>query len=58
MAVKIDLEKCTGCSSCVEICPVGAIKIKKEKAVVNKSECVECGNCVDECPNGALSLSK
>ena len=58
MAVRIDLEQCTGCGQCVEICPVTAIKIEKEKAVINKSECVDCGNCVDECPNGAIMLPK
>lgn len=55
MAVKVNLEKCTGCGNCAEICPVTAIKIKKEKAVIS-DECVECGACVNECPNEALAL--
>ena len=25
MAVEVDVEKCTGCGSCVDICPVDAI---------------------------------
>jgi len=57
MAIKVKLEKCTGCGDCVEICPVSAIKIEKEKAVIN-DECVECGACVNECPNEALELSE
>ena len=57
MAVKINKQKCTGCGACVEICPVSAIKIKKDKAVVSK-ECIECGACVNECPNQAISLPK
>jgi ferredoxin len=57
MAVRIELEKCTGCGRCKKICPVNAIKIKKDKAVIT-DECVECGACVSECPNEALSLPR
>jgi len=55
MAVSIDKVKCNGCGKCVGICPVNAIKIEQEKALVN-DECVECGVCVNECPNEAISL--
>ena len=54
MAVKIDIDKCTGCAACLEICPVGAIKIENEKAVVSE-ECVDCGACVSQCPIEAIS---
>ena len=55
MAAKVDAKKCTGCGTCVEICPVQAIRIEKEKAVI-EDDCVECGACMYECPNGALSI--
>ena len=55
MAVRIDLNKCTGCGKCKEVCPVNAIKIGNDKAIIN-DECVECGACISECPNEALSL--
>ena len=55
MAVKIDNDKCTGCGICVDLCPVNAIKIENDKAVVS-DECVECSACVDECPNEAILL--
>ena len=35
MAVIIDQEKCTGCGTCEEGCPVEAIKVENEKAVVD-----------------------
>ena len=54
MAVKVDKEKCNGCSACKDICPVSAIEIKEEKAVISDA-CVECGLCIDQCPNGAIS---
>ena len=56
MAVKVDLEKCTGCGSCAEVCPVEAIKIEKDKAKVDETECVDCGTCLDECQAEALSM--
>ena len=58
MAVKVDLEKCTGCGICEEVCPVEAIKVENEKAKVDNEECVDCGTCVEECPEDALSLEE
>jgi Fe-S-cluster-containing hydrogenase component 2 len=56
MAVKVDLEKCTGCGSCAEVCPVEAIKIENDKAKIDENECVDCGTCIDECQSEALSM--
>ncbi|MEJ2567738.1 MAG: 4Fe-4S binding protein [candidate division WOR-3 bacterium] len=55
MAVTIDKKKCVGCGDCVDVCPVEALSIKNEKAVVN-DECIDCGACVNTCPEGAISL--
>ena len=55
MAVNINKAKCTGCEDCVDVCPVEALSIENDKAVVN-DECIDCGVCIDECPSGALSL--
>lgn len=56
MAAKIDIEKCTGCGDCVEVCPLEAISLNDGKAVIDEDTCTECGLCVDECPNDAISL--
>ena len=56
MAAVVDKEKCTGCESCVETCPVEAIKMEDGKAVVDKEKCVDCGQCVDECPVEAIKM--
>jgi NAD-dependent dihydropyrimidine dehydrogenase PreA subunit len=57
MAVKVNVDKCTGCGSCVEVCPCDALKVQDNKKVkVSEDDCSDCGACVDTCPEGALSL--
>jgi electron transfer flavoprotein alpha subunit/NAD-dependent dihydropyrimidine dehydrogenase PreA subunit len=55
MELKVDLEKCTGCGTCVFACPFGAIEVVNGKAKVFES-CTDCGACVDQCPEGALFI--
>lgn len=56
MAAKVDDSKCVGCGSCVDTCPVGAIKLEGDVAVVDADSCAGCGACVDACPSEAISL--
>jgi NAD-dependent dihydropyrimidine dehydrogenase PreA subunit len=54
---KIDLSKCSGDGTCVEVCPVGVYEIKKDKAVpVNPEACIECRACEVQCPNSAIKI--
>jgi len=55
MAVKVDKDKCNGCGACKDVCPVNAIKIESEKAMIS-NDCVECGACVSQCPREAISM--
>jgi len=56
MALQVDLDKCTGCGSCVDACPSEALSMEDEKVTVDQDACIDCGACVDECPVEALSL--
>jgi len=55
MPAKVNPDKCSGCASCEDVCPIECIKVD-EVAKVDENECTECGSCVDECPEGAISL--
>ena len=52
--VYVDDKKCTGCATCVEVCPTGAIAIVDEIATINQERCDACEACVEACPNGAI----
>ncbi len=53
----VDNEKCTGCGSCVETCPVEVFEIKDEKSVpVKVEECLVCRACEAQCPESAIQV--
>jgi heterodisulfide reductase subunit A len=51
----IDEAACSGCRTCVPLCPFAAIALDEERkvAVVNEVLCKGCGICVAACPSGA-----
>lgn len=52
--VYVDGKRCTGCATCVEVCPTGAIAIVDDLATINQERCDACEACVEACPNGAM----
>lgn len=54
---QIDKNKCIGCGTCVEKCPVEAIQgDNNNKAECNAEWCIGCGVCAHFCPENAISL--
>ena len=49
-------EECSGCKSCVPLCPYTAISYDevKKKASINEALCKGCGTCVASCPSGSI----
>lgn len=56
MVAKIDPDKCNGCETCIDACPMEAISMEGELAVVDEDECTDCGVCEDECSEEAIEV--
>ena len=54
--IRIDHEKCIGCSLCVNDCPSAHLYLEKGKANAQASGCIECGHCFAICPVYAVSI--
>jgi ferredoxin len=58
VSLKFDINKCTGCGKCTEVCPHGIFAIENRKAVINgRDQCIECGACQKNCAFGALTVT-
>lgn len=57
-AIKVDSEKCFGCTHCMKACPTEAIRIVNGVAVINGNRCVDCGNCLRVCPADAFYVEQ
>jgi len=55
---EVDAEYCTGCKTCIEICPMEAINLINDIAKIKQKRCIGCGNCVAHCPSDAINLHK
>ncbi|MFC1862135.1 FAD-binding protein [Chloroflexota bacterium] len=57
MTIQVDIDKCTGCGSCVPVCPFGLIEIVDEKAHINEG-CTLCGACQEACGFDAILIEE
>jgi heterodisulfide reductase subunit A len=48
-------EACSGCKTCIPLCPYSAISyLDEKKAQINEVLCKGCGTCVAACPSGSI----
>jgi heterodisulfide reductase subunit A len=48
-------EACSGCKTCIPLCPYSAIAfLEEKKAYINEVLCKGCGTCVAACPSGSI----
>ncbi len=58
MSIQIIVEKCTGCTLCLKVCPFDAIRMIEKKAVIDLNKCTLCGACQDACKFKAVVLEE
>ena len=51
--VKLDVDKCTGCITCMRRCPTEAIRVRDGKAQIHYEKCIGCGECIRVCSHHA-----
>lgn len=57
--ITLDRDKCRGCKTCWDICPVGVygeLDEDRKTTFLDRSACFSCGACTKQCPEHALSL--
>jgi len=57
---QVNRELCKGCKTCEMVCPVYAIKVKREDGKplveIDHGRCVGCWNCEQRCPEHAIQM--
>ncbi|MBQ9131293.1 MAG: 4Fe-4S binding protein [Clostridia bacterium] len=52
-SVSLEIDRCTGCTTCLKYCPTEAIRIHNGQAEINAQRCIDCGLCIRNCPSHA-----
>ncbi len=55
---RVDAELCNGCEVCVDMCPMEAIKLTGDVALINDDMCIGCGVCSYHCSSEAITLER
>jgi len=53
-----DLDSCTHCGDCVDVCYFQAREMKDDRLVISRQNCSGCGLCSDVCPESVIRMWK
>lgn len=57
--ITLNAENCTGCGTCVDVCPHRVLELQEKKAILAHEErCIECGACQLNCHDDAVVVTK
>jgi NAD-dependent dihydropyrimidine dehydrogenase PreA subunit len=57
VTLRLEMEKCTGCGTCLLVCPHAVLAKSNGKIeIVRRDACMECGACSRNCPVEALHV--
>mgnify|MGYP001028986754 CR=1 FL=1 len=57
--ISIDHHKCTGCGTCVDVCPVAVFELDDGKSTLVKvDECLVGRACEAQCPESAIEVTE
>lgn len=54
----IERELCTGCGTCIGVCPTGALSWKDDAVRVDHGRCISCGKCYRACPGETFPMDR
>ena len=52
-SVKLERDRCVGCTTCLKKCPMECIRVRNGKARILYELCIDCGVCIQNCPHHA-----
>lgn len=55
--VDLYLDRCSGCTRCMRVCPTEALRIKDRKVFLKHDHCIYCGNCITSCHKSAFKVT-
>ena len=57
MKIRVLADQCTACGECVEACPIAAVTLEDDIAVIHEN-CNFCGLCVTACPVDGIGFTR
>jgi Na+-translocating ferredoxin:NAD+ oxidoreductase RNF subunit RnfB len=55
--VDLYLNRCSGCTRCMRVCPTEALRIREKKVSLMHDQCIYCGNCISSCHKSAFKVT-